>query len=395
MSIPKVVTPREITHLSTCEVLVYFNNLSGISLEGYASKAYELFGAEQNVESGPTGQCYVIPLYPDPKDATKYVEEFIEYAKLHPRNRFMVTRMIDVSKQKIMYPNVYLCQGIEFSLSLLFHEAMYVENITLPLEWKLEIADAYRRIGVDLSKEMRDFFKIDVPDVITIDILQELCDTYSYRIGAGIHKYLPHIRVRYVIDEDKFGYTTFGNFFFYQGSMYVFDHDEQYVDKHNAGVVHAVFFDECEGHGYAHEVIFAGVLTPYIDDRGDSVYTGDAVMVDILNEKYIYGVQPISPYGYNDYGIVLDNHCLPLSDCHKIVRVGTVLYNLPKEQEWDMLRFIEQRSSELQGYYGHCPSSEENLRHVRFTPNFFDNEIIYILLDNSRNDDFNWRNNEL
>ena len=114
-------------------------------------------------------------------------------------------------------------------------------------------------------------------------------------------------------------------------------------------------------------------------------------MTDILglDKEHIYGVRALDFWG--DYGIKLDNHCLGLSDCHKIVRVGTVLFNLPKLAEIDMLHYIEQRSSELHSWYGEGPTGEVNLRHVRFTPNFFESEIEYIVMDNIRDDDFNWR----
>ena len=69
--------------------------------------------------------------------------------------------------------------------------------------------------------------------------------------------------------------------------------DPKYKDEHNAGVVQATFHDECEGHGYAHEVIFAGVRTPYKDAKGDYIYTGDAVMTDRLglDKNHIFMVQ--------------------------------------------------------------------------------------------------------
>ena len=88
---------------------------------------------------------------------------------------------------------------------------------------------------------------------------------------------------------------------------------------------------------------------------------------------------------------MLDNHCLGLKDCNKIVRVGTVFFNLPKLAEIDMLHFIEKRSDELHSWYGEGPTGDENLRHVRFTPNFFESEIEYIVMDNLCDDDFNWR----
>ena len=380
-TLPKVVTPDHITHLSACEVFVFGSNLAGHHHGGAARMAHECFGAEWGAGVGPTGQCYAIPTMQGGIDTIRpYVDEFIEYAKEHPMNRFLVTRV-----------GCGIAGFTDQQMAPLFFEARFVENITLPLEWKFEIRELCYKAGIDIEKRQEEAFHIDVPEVITVESLQELCEKCTYRIGAGINKYQPPIAIRYVIDTNKFGYASFGDFFFYQGALYVFETDEKYKDEHNAGVVWAVFGDECEGHGYAHEVIFAGVRTPYTDIKGDYIYTGDAVMTDKLglNKERIYGVQPMDLDG--DYGIMLDNHCVLLGDCKKIVRVGTVFFNLPKLAEIDMLHFIEKRSGEMHRWYGDGPTGDENLRHVRFTPNFFESEIEYIVMDNIRDDDFNWR----
>lgn len=377
----KVVTPNRITHLSSCEVFVFGSNLAGQHGGGAARMAYEQFGAEWGVGVGPTGQCYAIPTMQGGLDTIRpYVEEFIEYAKAHPMNRFLVTRV-----------GCGIAGFTDNQMAPLFGEAMFVPNITLPIEWKLIIDDRWMRVfGTDIHDEIKKRLHIDVPEILTIEALQELCNHYLYLIGICYH-HLPHIEIRYVIDTNKFGYAHFGNFFFYQGNLYVFETDEKYKDQHNSGVVFATFGDECEGHGYAHEVIFAGVRTPYKDVKGDYIYTGDAVMTDRLGltKDCIYGVQALD--FWNDYGIMMDNHCLGLKDCQKIVRVGTVLFNLPKLAEMDMLHFIEQRSGVMHSWYGEGPTGEENLRHVRFTPNFFDSEIEYIVMENIRDNDFDWR----
>lgn len=378
-SLPKVVTPNHITQLSSCEVFVFGSNLAGHHGGAAARMAYEQFGAEWGVGVGPTGQCYAIPTMQGGLDTIRpYVDEFIEYAKAHPMNRFLVTRV-----------GCGIAGFTDQQMAPLFYEAMFVENITLPLEWKLEIDELCLKKHIDLDAKKDEAFHVDVPEVLTVEALQDLCERCTYRIGANFSKYMPHIAIRYVIDEDKFGYAFFGDFFFYQGALYVFESDEKYKAEHNAGVVWAVFRDECEGHGYAHEVIFAGVRTPYKDVKGDFVYTGDAVMTDKLGleKEHIYGVQPMD----SDYGIMLDNHCVLLGDCKKIVRVGTVFFNLPKEPEMDMLHFVEQRSSLLHSFYGDGPTGDDVLRHVRFTPNFFENDMVYIILENSRDDDFDWR----
>lgn len=64
-------------------------------------------------------------------------------------------------------------------------------------------------------------------------------------------------------------------------------------------------------------------------------------MTDVLglNKESIHGVRPLDWFG--DYAIMLDNHSLALRDCKKIVRVGTVFFNLPKLAEMDMLHFLD------------------------------------------------------
>lgn len=52
------------------------------------------------------------------------------------------------------------------------------------------------------------------PPVINMEVLQRLCEEHLYTIGAGIPWDEPDILIRYVIDEDKFGYKAMGNFFF-------------------------------------------------------------------------------------------------------------------------------------------------------------------------------------
>ena len=146
----------------------------------------------------------------------------------------------------------------------------------------------------------------EIPKVITIELLQELCDQYKDEIRLDyvdlLQGILPEIHIRYVDDKGNFGYTCFGNFFFYSRELYVFDEDEKYKDQHNEGVVWGKFLDKCEGRGYAHKVIFAGVKTPYKDVRGDSIYTGDAVMADGLglSKENINGVRPLD--WLDDYG---------------------------------------------------------------------------------------------
>ncbi len=64
-------------------------------------------------------------------------------------------------------------------------------------------------------------FEPNVPEVLTDDVLLELFREYLYQIGAGIRTGLPFVRIRYVLDDNKFGYAYFGQFFFYGDQLYV------------------------------------------------------------------------------------------------------------------------------------------------------------------------------
>ncbi len=59
----------------------------------------------------------------------------------------------------------------------------------------------------------------DNPMVFSDMVLKSLCNQYNLEIGAGTDCGLPNIKVRYVIDTNKFGYTYFGDFFFFSDGV--------------------------------------------------------------------------------------------------------------------------------------------------------------------------------
>ena len=79
--------------------------------------------------------------------------------------------------------------------------------------------------------------------------------------------------VRYVIDENKFGYATMGNFCFMDDCMYVISDNEIFKEIHNEEL--PAMLSEWFGVPYKRKeryitrVIFAGVRTPFRDKEGD------------------------------------------------------------------------------------------------------------------------------
>ena len=90
----KRFTPDRVERLSNCEIFVFGSNIEGEHMGGAARFACEKFGAEWGVGDGPTGQCYAIPtMHGGLEDIRPYAEKFIAYAKAHPMNRFLLTRV--------------------------------------------------------------------------------------------------------------------------------------------------------------------------------------------------------------------------------------------------------------------------------------------------------------
>ena len=90
----KRLAPNQITELSQCEIFVFGSNLEGQHMGGAARYAYDHFGAEWGNGVGPQGRCYAIPtMHGTLSDIKPYVDDFIEYARQHPMNRFLLTKI--------------------------------------------------------------------------------------------------------------------------------------------------------------------------------------------------------------------------------------------------------------------------------------------------------------
>ena len=122
------VAPEWIEWLDDDEIFVFGSNILGFHDGGASEQALYRFGATYGQPEGPQGQSYAIPtdgvLYYDLKS---YVLKFIEYARQHPHQKFLLTKIgcgtagYDVTQ-----------------IAPFFRDAVNVPNILLPLEfWKL------------------------------------------------------------------------------------------------------------------------------------------------------------------------------------------------------------------------------------------------------------------
>lgn len=86
-----------VTELGKNEIFVFGSNKKGLHGGGAALMAFQKFGAEIGIGSGPTGQCYAIPTLDEMmekvplKEIKKYIGSFIRYAKDCPEKVFFLT----------------------------------------------------------------------------------------------------------------------------------------------------------------------------------------------------------------------------------------------------------------------------------------------------------------
>ena len=121
----KRTTPELITELQPNEIFVFGSNLKGVHGGGAAYIAYRKFGAIMGQGVGLQGQSYGIPTMQGGVDTIRpYVDEFIGFAKQHPNNTFLVTRI-----------GCGIAGFTDEDISPLFEKAHDVNNIVLPEGW--------------------------------------------------------------------------------------------------------------------------------------------------------------------------------------------------------------------------------------------------------------------
>lgn len=379
----KRITPNFINTLSECEIFVFGSNLQGHHCGGAAKMACEKFGAKWGVGVGHTGQCYAIPtMHGGLEEIRPYVNRFIDYAKNHPNNRFLLTRI-----------GCGIAGFNDEDMAQLFVEVQDIPNITIPKEWLPTI------LADRTSGHRKPRGRETAPSVIDEKVLMDLCRKHAYEIGAGINEYLPEIEVRYVIDNNKFGYAKFGDFFFDNiGNFYVWHTHEGWMSQHNQDAVHGTFDDECYCRGHAVEHIFAGVKTNFRDSNNEWIYTGDVLNIYLgpegTNPQHTFALTNI--HVHHDlpgpYSFPLDNHEWPLTEAAeqgKITRAGTVFFQL--KAELFPLMTIWGRALMFNDWHD---TNEDRMRKAlmaRYTPNFAQEYEQYAELEAHGCEEFNWR----
>ena len=122
------ITPQNVDKLASDEVFVFGSNLEGAHMGGAARTAYQKFGAVWGKGVGMQGRSYAIPTMQGPVSTIKpYVDDFIEFAKTHPEEKFLVTRI-----------GCGIAGFSDEDMAPLFEAAKKVPNIYLP--------ESFRRI---------------------------------------------------------------------------------------------------------------------------------------------------------------------------------------------------------------------------------------------------------
>lgn len=81
------------------DIFVFGSNRAGISGNGAALYARQQWRAKNGVGEGPTGYAYALPTKETPyltlslSDLSGHVRKFLHYAKTHPEQRFLLTRI--------------------------------------------------------------------------------------------------------------------------------------------------------------------------------------------------------------------------------------------------------------------------------------------------------------
>ena len=368
-------------------IFVYESHPGGTHNYGAAKIAKEQYGAVDGFCVGRHGNSYAIPtdFGTIEGEFTWLVEDFIAYARQHDERRFIVSR-IRCERSLINEEDVIP----------LFKDAITLPNVQLPDEWfdellNLETWDDYEVCPIRTAEDL-------IPRVMDDESLFYLCVKYKVEIGYNLKKKkkLPKVRIRYVLDNKKFGYADFGDYFFWvDNGLYVWHKNDEYAEDHNPDVVEDFFGHDCKGQGYTSRHIFAGIDTGFDDDDKSRMFTGDIVQVAYPDGSEMGALCLASIVGEDGegfYGFPLDNHSLALQMCkeegYHLKRIGTIFYQLDNsevpEPIWEKaLTFNNKRWSKEE--YDH------HLVMARYTPNYYQEVWKYLGYEILGIEEFDWK----
>lgn len=130
------VTPEDIITLQPNQVFVFGSNEAGNHGRGAAAFARH-WGARRSIAAGRAGQTYAIPTKPANvrlrlclRDISKYVDDFIDHARTHTKDYFLVTAI-----------GCGLVGYTARDIAPLFRAAAALENVALPASFWAVLAD--------------------------------------------------------------------------------------------------------------------------------------------------------------------------------------------------------------------------------------------------------------
>lgn len=216
----------------------------------------------------------------------------------------------------------------------------------------------------------REANNYEIPKIVTEENLVELCERFRKAIVDGNRPGYPEINVRYAVRDGVFHLAKFGDYFFFEQKMYVFDQDPVWKPYHDEFAVMASLGSNCRMRGYAHAVAFCGIQTPFCDDNGDPIFTGDICPVPELCNKYYV----VTANVFEGYGFKADNCMMLIDRLQKPAhRVGTIFYGLSLSEPMQNTWF---KSSEICNMYGQADDIKEKLKMAKSTPSFGE-KVVY------------------
>ena len=236
-------------------------------------------------------------------------------------------------------------------------------------------------------------FNLPKDAVLDEAMLHDLCNRDWNRISFGsVAEW--DVSIRYVLDENCFGYKPYGQFLVSEFSpeeydFYVFDTNEMWEEDHNESICDDFFHGQPHHIGYAHRVLFAGMRTAFKDDFGDDIYTGDIVWAD-KNPELIFPVDKMLDSGepalMKSY-----NETIPLKEFKSLIRVGTVLYDLDWSDPMSLCKRNVKFLYEAYGEKSNLPRLKRMLTRAQITPSFMQNYEAYELMSQF-GEKYGWRN---